>query len=98
MKILISSKLLYSKLSTIDFDKDYVVSALVTEDDVFVLTTKHHALVFSMAAVVLKDVFPNNVRQENRNWESIKETVRKAPEQPVVLCIYEQRVDVIFQY
>jgi hypothetical protein len=94
MKILISSKELASNLNKIHFGKDRVkaVGAIANH---FIIKTQEKTF----------DILLNNVIETGKmtdqsrcRWDWIRDLVNKVSEQPIVLEITKNRVDVIFQF
>ncbi len=95
MKILVSSKHLYEKLSEIDFYSDKVVSASVSERVFTITTSTKQIYLHSEPIAFVRDKY---IRQESRRWDFVKKLVDSVGEQPIVLEIYEGVTNVIFQY
>lgn len=93
MKVIVSSKTLYKRLSEIDFDKESVYN-VVLEDNVLRINANTKSVEVYCETVTFKA----SVKQANRRWDWIKELCNKVEEQPIVLEIYENGVNVIFQY
>ena len=93
MKVLISSKHLASELNKIDFLEDNVNGIKSDNDGIYIMTNNQ---TFKIHCEILQDEFMRN--QDNVNWGWIKLLVNKVDEQPMILDIRNQRVDVIFQY
>jgi hypothetical protein len=93
MKILISSKLLASKLKEIDFEKESVERVTLDKDEL-ILITQTSKVNFHVRVLQFKA----SVKQEGRRWDWVKSLVSRVEEQPIVLHIFDNVVNVIFQY
>ena len=94
MKIIVSSKQLAADLSLIDFDNDHVVEVGADENELIIDTqegtTVRIGCEMSQRTMIIK--------QENRRWDWVKRLVENVEEQPIVLDISENIINVIFQY
>ena len=93
MKVLLSSKLLASELAKIDFENEQVFQVRGEGSNLIINTDKQ---TLELWVEMLK--FEPRVKQENRRWDWVKKLVSCADEQPIVLDIHENVVNVIFQY
>ncbi|MDD3875453.1 MAG: hypothetical protein PHT69_02470 [Bacteroidales bacterium] len=93
MKVLLSSKLLASELAKIDFENEQVFQVRVEGSNLIINTDKQ-----TLELWVEMLNFEPRVKQENRRWDWVKKLVSCADEQPIVLDIHENVVNVIFQY
>jgi hypothetical protein len=93
MKILISSKYLAKKLEKIDFEKESVERVSLDKDE-FILITQKSAIRFQVHVLEFKQ----SVKQDGRRWDWVKSLVSRVEEQPIVLHIFDNVVNVIFQY
>jgi len=93
MRVIISSKLLASKLNQFDFRIDNVEE---------VVTCGHSFHIVSQHKTVEIDSYYNlnnlTIPQSNRRWDHIKNLVNQVKEQPIVLIMTEAGNEVIFQY
>lgn len=94
MKTVVSSKQLATNLSLIDFDSDHVVEVGADENELIIDTaegtTVRIGCEISQRTLIIK--------QENRRWDWVKRLVDNVEEQPIVLDISENVVNVLFQY
>jgi hypothetical protein len=93
MKILMSSKLLASKLKEIDFEKESV-ERVTLDNDELILITQTSSVKFHVHVLEFKA----SVKQDGRRWDWVKSLVSRVEEQPIVLQIFDNVVNVIFQY
>jgi len=93
MKILVSSKMLAHKLNQFDFGKESIEEVALKGRYIYFHSPSK--FVKSECAII---VYTGKVKQEDRRWDWVKELLNKADEQPVVLVISQQKIDVIFQY
>ena len=93
MKILMSSKLLASKLKEIDFEKQSIERVTLDKDELILITetssVKFHVHVLEFKA---------SVKQDGKRWDWIKSLVSRVEDHPIVLQIFDNVVNVIFQY
>ena len=99
MKIMVSSKTLAIRLKQIDFEGgEYVTLASLirvkSSQAELVLSTENKSV--SIPVEILEHTMDYD--QHNRRWDWIKDLVNKVDEQPITLEIYEQVVNVKFQY
>ena len=92
MKILISSKHLASQLNKIDFDLDCVVQVGGIKN--FEINTNKQTIKIP-CEILIPSIY---IKQDNRRWDWVKSLLNKVDEQPIVLQITENIVNVIFQY
>lgn len=93
MKVIVSSKNLYKRLSEIDFNKESIYN-VVLEDNVLRINANTKSVEIYCEIVTFKA----SIKQENRRWDWVKELCSKVEEQPITLHISENVVNVIFQY
>lgn len=101
MKILISSKYLLSKLNEIDFKNNYVKNIELLEYNI-VLNTCYKSIEFtsghftdkSNELLIKKTMF----EQSNRRWDWVKQLVGSISEQPILLEIRNDFLEIILQY
>lgn len=93
MKVLLSSKLLASELAKIDFENEQVFQVRGEGSNLIINTDKQ---TLELSVEMLQ--FEPRVKQENKRWDWVKKLVSCADEQPIVLDIHENVVNVIFQY
>jgi len=93
MKILISSKQLAIDLAKIDFDNETVMQVRGEGSNLVINTDKQTIEIW---CEMLQ--FEPRVKQENRRWDWVKSLVSRVEEQPIVLDIHENVVNVIFKY
>lgn len=93
MKILLSSKLLAYKLKEIDFEKESVEMVILVNDEL-ILSTQKSSVKFQVHVLEFNAI----VKQDGRRWNWIKSLVSSVEDQPVVLHIFDNVVNVIFQY
>ena len=93
MKILVSSKLLARKLEEIDFENESI-ERVTLDNDELILISQTSSVKFSVHVLDFKA----SVKQEGRRWDWIKSLVSRVEEQPIVLQIFDNVVNVIFQY
>lgn len=93
MKILVSSKLLASKLNEIDFDKDSMQAIRGGQGCVIFVSCNKNV---EMGCSILD--FHARIVQENTRWDHIKKLVNNVSEQPIILNIRRNAVNVTFQY
>jgi hypothetical protein len=92
MKIIVSSKSLAECLNKIDFENGWVDH----------ISTMVDAIVFNPQAVVLPVVIASDkkdtIPQMESSWVSVKKLVNQISEQPIVVDILKNSVEVIFKY
>lgn len=93
MKILISSKVLSDNLDKINFEDEYVIQVR-GEGSKFIINTNSQTI--EICCEILR--FSPRVKQNNRRWDWVANLVDKVDEQPIVLDIYENVINVVFQY
>lgn len=93
MKILVSSKSLYSVLDSHIIDHNSIKSAKL-QGDCLIL---HHFYTPIVIEVEVLEAGPE-VCQYGARWNWLKKTLSKVPEQPVTLEIKEDIVNLIFQF
>ena len=93
MKILLSSTTLANKLKEFDFKSDSIW-AVRCEDGKMYLDSNVKTVVISCEILEFKA----RIKQDNRRWDFIKDLVTNVNEQPIVLNITEDLVNVIFSY
>ena len=93
MKILISSKQLAVDLAKIDFENETVIQVRGEGSNLVINTDKQ---TIETWCEMLR--FEPRVKLENRRWDWVKSLVSNVEEQPIVLDIHENVVNVIFQY
>lgn len=93
MKLLVSTKVLAQKLAELDLEKECVQN-VVLNNSILRINTQ------TKSVEIWVDVFEFKaaIKQDNRRWDCLKLLLAKAPEQPVVLQISENTLNVIFQY
>jgi len=93
MKILLSSKLLASKLKEIDFEKERIERVVLNDGELTLIaqttSVKFHVHILE---------FKSSVRQDSVMWDWVRSLVDSVDDQPIVLQIFENSVNVIFQY
>jgi hypothetical protein len=93
MKLLLSSKVLASKLNEIDFETDEVKRVSLNDNELMLITLKK-----SVVIPVHVVIFKASENQEGRGWDCVRSLVSRVEEQPIVLQIYDNVLNVIFQY
>jgi hypothetical protein len=93
MKIVISSKYLASNLSLIDFEKETVQNLVLLSCNL-TLNTEHQSITMSVET----SGYNCTMNQHDRRWDWVKKLVIKVEEQPIVLEITENILNVVFQY
>jgi len=93
MKILISSKHLASILNDIDFEKEFVTSVYSKKNGITIDTN-------SWSYNTNCEVSEANISviQKNKRWDQLKILVNKIDNQPIVLKLFENTLNVIISY
>jgi hypothetical protein len=95
MKILVSSKSLYAALKRIDFDGGEEVQFIsLTEDRKLMINTNIRTI--ELPVEILS--YASAVSQSDVRWDWLRETLRRIEEQPVIVEIKRNIVNLIFQY
>jgi hypothetical protein len=94
MKILLSSKSLAICLNKLDLELSPMVRIVTDGDTLTFITGSQSSDLFGIHICGWVPM----IKQHDRRWDWIKELVQKVSEQPIVLDIREEKVDVIFQY
>lgn len=94
IRLLVSSKHLYKRLLEIKFSVDLVESVELI-GKLLSIKTQHRTIAIYVEP--LERCTTNKERQEDRNWRDIRDIVKNAPDQPIVLEISEKVTSVIFQ-
>lgn len=93
MKILISTKQLARELSKINFKKEFVRQVLGEKNKLTLCTDEQNV---EIDCEIIE--FEPRINQQDRRWDWVKQTVERVSEQPVVLFIHENNINVIFNY
>jgi hypothetical protein len=93
MRVLLSSGLLAEKLNEIDLERESVERANLEDGDLILICQTQAVRI----PVYVID-FKASVRQESRRWDWVKLLVNSVGDQPVSLQIFENIVNVTFQY
>lgn len=93
MRVLLSSGLLAQKLNEIDLERENVQRANLEDGDLILICQTQAVRI----PVHVLD-FKASVKQENRRWDWVKLLVNSVGDQPVVLQVFENVVNVTFQY
>jgi hypothetical protein len=103
MKVLVSSKYLYSKLRELDLENESVVRVMflkilrdVRYENSLVLVTQKNNVTIDVEPLGI--IAPVTIDQTDRRWDWIKKTVVFIPDQPIVLEISEKEVNIILTY
>jgi predicted GTPase len=94
MKIIVSSKYLASELNKLLADENERVDQVDICSNELIIYTQYKSAILSL----VDTNGTGNFKQGDRRWDWIKELVNQVDEQPIVLDIYENVVNVIFQY
>ncbi|MDD4972013.1 MAG: hypothetical protein PHT07_21510 [Paludibacter sp.] len=94
MKILVSSKSLADCLNKLDLE-DEIIERIVPNADEITFITAYHSVKLLCGAIT---DFRPMIIQSGRRWDWIKKLVNVVDEQPIVVEINKERVNVIFQY
>ena len=97
MRAIISSKHLAEILSKIDFSNDEYVEGVYTENDTLHICTNRQVIPVG-SEIIMNFQDDKKVEQENRRWDWVKKLVNQVDEQPIVLHIARNVVQVAFQY
>ena len=93
MRILISSKQLATELNKINFEEEDVFQVRGEGSDLIICTNKQN---IEIQCEILE--FEPRILQEDRRWDWVKNLVNAIDEQPIVLDIHENAINVIFHY
>jgi len=93
MKILLSSKVLATKLKEIDFEKESVERVSLNNGDLIIITQNSSV---TINVHVLE--FKASIKQGCSRWDWVKQLTNQVDEQPIVLQMFENVVNIIFQY
>lgn len=93
MKILISSKTLAEELKKIDFESETVMQVR-GEGSKFIINTNKKTIEIWCDIIFFEPI----VKQENRRWDWVKHLLSQVEEQPIVLNIQQDFINIIFQY
>lgn len=93
MKIIISSKGLAAALNKIDFNNDYIEGVEAINNE----------LCFICFRKIISCICHTNsnsivVKQIDSGWENVRKLVNQVDEQPIVLIITENVINIKFQY
>lgn len=92
MKAIMSSRELSLKLDKIDFDEDRVIKVSSNEGQLNILTSKSNI-------TILCEVSENkSIDQENNRWDWLKRLVYQIEEQPIVLDLDNNKLNIIISY
>ena len=81
------------KLQEIDFDNESVERVTLNKDELILVTQNS-----SVSIHVHVLIFQASVSQHGRGWDCVKSLVSQVEEQPIVLHIFDNVVNVTFQY
>lgn len=95
MRLIASSKTLANQLAKIDFEKDNVNSVSIEGNTLWIHAQNHSVELFVEKSNIF---FKSPLQQTGRRWDWVKQLVSSVEEQPIVLEIHENVVNVIFQY
>lgn len=93
MEIVVSSKILASKLKEIDFNNEQIEIIYLFKDE-FILHTEERRLTIPCQVIE----FESKLYQYGRRWDAVKSLVSNVEEQPITLRIFENVVKVVFDY
>lgn len=93
MRIIISSKYLQTKLNNFDFKKDGILS-VNSKKGLLYLNGRYSSIELWTEH---KPAF-NHFDQDGANWDWVKKLMNQVDEQPIVLDIAKNSVQIIFQY
>ena len=93
MRVIISSKLLASKLNQFDFETDHIIQVCASKDCLHVVSKTKEVEINCHI-----DSEHYTLPQHNRRWEHIKSIVNRVEEQPIVLLMTEAGNKVIFEH
>ena len=93
MKILISSKVLANTLNQFDLKNESIEYIVLDRNNIY-----FHGVFKVVKSECEIIVFTGLAKQDGRRWDWVKELLNKVDEQPIVLVISEQKIDVIFQF
>lgn len=94
MKFICSSQYLASKLSEI-YQKDELVKSVFLKDNIFTLKSDKQEITMTVGG---NDSSGVGCPQDNRRWDWVYDLVKHISDQPIVLDINENIVNIIFQY
>lgn len=100
MKFIISSKYLANTLSNIDFSDDNVETIILhthSKTNILTIQTRKTSLEI-VVNMVLEKPFFKTIRQNSRRWDWLKMLVTQVAEQPIVIEVTENSLDITFQY
>lgn len=92
MKIIVSSEMLAEKLNKMDVDQ-YPIEEISVEKYILTLRSVEKEVKFS---VHLK--WGKELNQYERRWDWVKSLVNAVPDQPIILIIREDKLEITFQY
>ena len=93
MKIIISSKTLANLLNKIDFENENVLQVR-GEGSNFIINTNKQTL--ELWVEMIK--FEPRLKQENARWDWVKNLVNQIDDQPIVIGLSENSVQIIITY
>lgn len=93
MKILVSSKMLAHKLNQFNFEKESIDEVALKGGYIY-----FHSPDKFVKSECESIVYTGKVKQDGRRWDLVNELLNEVGEQPVVLTISENKIEVIFQY
>lgn len=100
MKFIISSKHLANTLSSIDFLNDNIENIIFCEyQSVNILTvqTRKTSIEINLNMVVQRP-FIKKIRQNSRRWDWLNKLVTSVEDQPILITVTEDKLDITFQY
>ena len=80
-------------LNKIDFEAENVERIVADKGELTFITPNHSVILYCEIIV-----FRSMIKQVDRRWDSVKKLVNNVNEQPIVVTICEDVVEVIFQY
>ena len=97
IKTIISSKVLANELSRIDFNQNHInrVMTSIMHPDFIILETNTNDLIMIYCEVEKEN---KEIDQQDRRWDWIYDVCSQIDEQPIVLDITENKVEIKLQY
>lgn len=93
MKIIVSSKHLFSVLSKIDFEKDFVEGVIISEGK-FIFNTNSE----NLEMYVHSDTKNESLPQWNRDWLGVRKLLGNVEEQPLTIKITSDEIFIYFYF
>ena len=94
MKILISSKVLGESLKEFLEENSFVENVMMHDSHLRIIGTKSKMDIYCD----ILEFKPNSLPQMNARWDWVRDLLKACSEQPIVVQIQKNQVQIIFQY